>query len=911
MAVSKVIFNSNALMDVTQDTVVSDKLHIGYTATGADGNSVSGSYVVPVYQSKTVDPTTSQQVISPDSNYNALSSVTVNAVALESKTVTPSSSSQSVTPTSPNLGLSSVTVNAIPGEYIIPTGTINVTSNGTVNVTQYASANVAVPVGTDVQDATATQDEICLNKTAYIATGKTTGTGDMVHTLGSVPSAQDTSIIHVNSDYYAWRGNAAIPHSGMVRFIDYDGTVLHAYTCDEALELSALPANPTHTDMGLTSQGWNWTLSEIKSYLNLYPNGDVTVGQMYVTTSGATEIDIELYEERKSPYLRISVNGTISIDWGDSTTPTTETGNSLTVIKNIQHQYTSGGSYTIKITVSSGKASFYRGASGSSSYYLLLNNNHNSSTSYNSVYANAVKAVRIGTDMTLGGYAFMMLYSLKYVTMPQTGITQINTYDFNSCGIKSLTIPTSVTSIGSYAVGQNYSINNISIPNSVTTIQNNALSEMTCVKSICIPTSVTTIQNSSFSGCRSLEQIIIPATVTSIGSSILGACTGLKNLFFYGNSNGYATSNACVNCYNLNNVVFSDNVKHIGEYSFQNCYSLDTVSFSGAMEGIWSYAFSNCYSLGSVFFADGGENAFRINNYAFNNCHSLSSVRLPEDMEYIGNFAFYSCSNLETINLPNTNAFMGNSAFSDSGLRSLVIPDELYSFEKSVFRDTPISSLTLSSNMTTITDNMFYGCNQLPFVDIPENVTSIGQYAFAYCRELSSVVLHNGLESIGDHAFESDNGLQEIVIPNTVTSIAASAFSGCSSLKSISLSSNMSSISASMVYACYALRSIDIPGGITSIGNSAFKYCYALSKLTIPSGVTSIGTSALSDCYGIKEFHFLSTTPPTLGTNVFTNSASDVVIYVPYSSDHSILAEYQEASNWADYASYMQEEPQS
>ena len=40
---------------------------------------VEGTYA-PVIQSKTVDPTTSQQVISPDSGYDALSSVTVNAV---------------------------------------------------------------------------------------------------------------------------------------------------------------------------------------------------------------------------------------------------------------------------------------------------------------------------------------------------------------------------------------------------------------------------------------------------------------------------------------------------------------------------------------------------------------------------------------------------------------------------------------------------------------------------------------------------------------------------------------------------------------------------------------------------------------------------------------------------------------
>jgi len=37
MAVSKVILNGDTLMDVTVDTVTSDKLLTGYQATGRDG----------------------------------------------------------------------------------------------------------------------------------------------------------------------------------------------------------------------------------------------------------------------------------------------------------------------------------------------------------------------------------------------------------------------------------------------------------------------------------------------------------------------------------------------------------------------------------------------------------------------------------------------------------------------------------------------------------------------------------------------------------------------------------------------------------------------------------------------------------------------------------------------------------
>jgi hypothetical protein len=47
-----------------------------------------------------------------------------------------------------------------------------------------------------------------------------------------------------------------------VNFFDYDGTLLYAYTWEEAKELTELPELPVHS--GLTVEGWNYTLEDIK-----------------------------------------------------------------------------------------------------------------------------------------------------------------------------------------------------------------------------------------------------------------------------------------------------------------------------------------------------------------------------------------------------------------------------------------------------------------------------------------------------------------------------------------------------------------------------------------------------------------------------------------------------------------------
>lgn len=75
----------------------------------------------PKLQSKTATPSTSQQIVTPDTAYEGLDKVTVNAMKLQSKSVSPSTSAKTVYPDSSYDGLSSVRIDSIG----LTTGTYN------------------------------------------------------------------------------------------------------------------------------------------------------------------------------------------------------------------------------------------------------------------------------------------------------------------------------------------------------------------------------------------------------------------------------------------------------------------------------------------------------------------------------------------------------------------------------------------------------------------------------------------------------------------------------------------------------------------------------------------------------------------------------------------------------------------
>ena len=165
-------------------------------------------------------------------------------------------------------------------------------------------------------------------------------------------------------------------------------------------------------------------------------------------------------------------------------------------------------------------------------------------------------------------------------------------------------------------------------------------------------------------------------------------------------------------------------------------------------------------------------------------------------------------------------------------------------------------------DVTTISDNAFYGCSDLTSITIPSSITIIGKEAFYGTYNLKSVTItelsawltisftdesSNPLHSCG-HLFMDGKEITELSIPLKINIIKKYAFNGCSGLSSINITSSVITIENAAFGHCKGLSTISIPNSVTDIGNNAFYGCENLISISLPNNITSISGGLFQGC---------------------------------------------------------------
>ncbi|MBR4205185.1 MAG: leucine-rich repeat protein [Clostridia bacterium] len=211
------------------------------------------------------------------------------------------------------------------------------------------------------------------------------------------------------------------------------------------------------------------------------------------------------------------------------------------------------------------------------------------------------------------------------------GVTAIGADACYRCGMRAVTFPETVTSIGDRAFAHSGNLRTIHLTGSTAYIGESAFGVCQKLESLALPEGVETIGNWAFVNSLAMTWVSLPSTVRTIG----------KNPFYY-------CQNLCEIEVDGNNPVFE---------------SVDGVLFNKEEHVLISYPMDDGFAR---------------------------QYRVPEGTEVIGEKAFWSVNwgqSLEEIFLPDGLVSIEAKAFAYSSIKKLRVPESVSMIDKSAFDD--------------------------------------------------------------------------------------------------------------------------------------------------------------------------------------------------------------------------------
>lgn|GEM_PF-2044323 len=188
--------------------------------------------------------------------------------------------------------------------------------------------------------------------------------------------------------------------------------------------------------------------------------------------------------------------------------------------------------------------------------------------------------------------------------------------------------------------GNNYtlkeSLENFEFGPDVVVVPNGICSSMRGIRHISLPEGVETIGVWAFEYCDNMESITIPSTLKTIEASAFEFCTALTSLHLPEGLTRIGNS-AFIYCKSLESTNWPSTVTSAGTYMFTDCESLRALP-----EGITLFTdgmFQGCKSIEEAVIPAG---ITELPNSVFYGCTSLRRVELPASLTLIGNLAFSS-----------------------------------------------------------------------------------------------------------------------------------------------------------------------------------------------------------------------------------------------------------------------------
>ncbi len=430
---------------------------------------------------------------------------------------------------------------------------------------------------------------------------------------------------------------------------------------------------------------------------------------------------------------------------------------------------------------------------------------------------------------------------IRTLTLPET-IKSIGMMAFRNNNIVNLELPDSIEELGVGVFAANGDLETLKLSNNLKIIPNGSFT-FSKIKELIIPEGVTEIGGSAFSDNKLLSDLTIPNTVEKIASRAFWGAA-VTELTIPGSVKVIESSAFTQG--RLHSLTLEEGINVIKGSAFKN-NSLTEVTIPKSVTELHKTAFDDNSGVNLTYVAliEALENAREADiegkteesiavlqaaieagetvnakpkaileevNEVIEEINNAIEALEPDpgldpDFEFSnGSITKYIGTATEVV-IPETIngeevVAIGNNAFKGKGLTSVRIPDSVATIGMAAFAQ-----------------------NGLTEIELPEQLINMGNMAF-FQNELTSVKINDGLTVISTAAF-SQNKLTSAEIPESVTSIALKAFMD------------------------NELETVNIPSKIKDIGTSAFEN-NNLGMVTIPAGILSIGDKAFDGNENIK-----------------------------------------------------------
>ena len=362
-----------------------------------------------------------------------------------------------------------------------------------------------------------------------------------------------------------------------------------------------------------------------------------------------------------------------------------------------------------------------------------------------------------------------------------------------------------------------------------------------------MPSSCTSIGASAFANNTTVQYINFE-NITAIGNTAFSGTTNLTMSARFPNLT--APSNAAFQNCRFNEILDLGKITSIGyTASAGGCFvnsRVKKVVFPSTFTSIGQSAFSGCTYLEEAIFQ--GDRAVNVVRESFYNCTNLKSLGSLKISGFDGLRAFYGCRSLTTLDF-------STSGFVTFGYNA--------SANGETFANcTGLTTLTLPTSCTILAYRVLNGCTNLTTINGLDRIQTVGNGSCMGCTKLGGELLNAAVKTIAAYGFSSCK-FTKIVLPNIIST-----------------------------------------GGTNATTTSgAFYNNNTMTYAEFGPNCTTIGYRTFANCSSLQTFVCRAETPPTLQTNVFLNTPATLKIYVPYSSDDSIINAYKTASNWSAQAS--------